>query len=292
MKPQLAWRQSSWKMLRTTFSNWMADQATSISAALAFYCAFSLAPLLVIVVAILGWLVGSEMADAHIGAQLRLLFGQSSADLIVEAMRSSRQEQGLWQTVLSVVTLIIGATTVFSALESALEQIWGTRELAPAGWRGLLRTRIISFGFVLALGFLLLISLTLTTAIAGLRGWIGNRYEGLVGVLGAVEFAFSTALGTVLVALIYRYLPARGLSWRHVLIGALVTTLLFQLGRWAIGLYLGRAAQPSSFGAAASFAALLLWFYYSAQIFLFGAEFTAVLGGSRKAEAKAGSRSE
>ena len=121
----------------------------------------------------------------------------------------------------------------------------------------------------------------MTTALAGLRGWVANRYEGLVAVLGTLEFIASTALGTGLIALLYRYLPAARLSWRHVLLGALVTTLLFQAGRWGIGLYLGRATQPSTFGAAASFAALLLWLYYSAQIFLFGAEFTAVIGGSR-----------
>ena len=144
-----------------------------------------------------------------------------------------------------------------------------------------MRTRIVSFGFILAVGFLLLVSLTMTTALSGLRGWVAHRYEGIVGLLGALEFVVSTALGTGLIALMYRYLPAVRLSWRHVLWGALVTTLLFQAGRWGIGLYLGRATQPTTFGAAASFAVLLLWLYYSAQIFLLGAEFTAVLGGSR-----------
>jgi membrane protein len=185
------------------------------------------------------------------------------------------------------VTLIIGATTVFGALESALRQVWGTSVEQTGGWRGFVRTRIVSFGFILAVGFLLLISLTMTTALSGLRGWVAHRYEGLVAVLGVLEFVLSTALGTGLIALMYRYLPAVRLPWRHVLIGALVTTLLFQAGRWGIGLYLGRATQPSTFGAAASFAALLLWLYYSAQIFLFGAEFTAVLGGTRVDKRKA-----
>jgi len=175
---------------------------------------------------------------------------------------------------------------VFSALESALQQIWGTRDKVLRGWRGFLRTRVISFGFILAVGFLLLVSLTLTTALAGLRDWVGNRYEGLVAILGVVELILSTALGTGLIALMYRYLPATRLGWRHVLLGALVTTLLFQVGRWAIGLYLGRSTEPTSFGAAASFAALLLWLYYSAQVFLLGAEFTAVIGGTRRGDAK------
>jgi len=276
-------RLRGWSVVKESFSNWLDDQASSISAALAFYCAFSMAPLLLIVVTVIGWLIGSDAADAQIGAQMRALFGPASAGLILEAMHSARQEEGIWATIVSIVTLIVGATTVFSALESALQQIWGTRDKVLRGWRGFLRTRVISFGFILAVGFLLLVSLTLTTALAGLRDWVGNRYEGLVAILGVVELILSTALGTGLIALMYRYLPATRLGWRHVLLGALVTTLLFQVGRWAIGLYLGRSTEPTSFGAAASFAALLLWLYYSAQVFLLGAEFTAVIGGTRRA---------
>jgi membrane protein len=201
--------------------------------------------------------------------------------MVVEAMHAAQKTQGIWATIVSLVTLIIGATTVFAALQSALQQIWGTAPDKSAGWRGFVRTRIISFGFILAIGFLLLVSLTMTTMLSGLRGWVAHRYEGLIAMLGVLEFIVSTALGTGLIAMLYRYLPAIRLAWRHVLVGALVTTLLFQAGRWGIGLYLGRATQPSTFGAAASFAALLLWLYYSAQIFLLGAEFTAVLGGSR-----------
>jgi len=273
---------SPWSMLKSTVNNWLSDQASSISAALAFYSAFSIAPLLVIAVAAIGWIVGAESADRFIGEQLELLFGQSTAKLVVQAMHSARQTQGIWATIVSIVTLIVGASTVFGALESALRQVWGANVPQTGGWRGFVRTRIVSFGFILAVGFLLLISLTMTTALSGLRGWVAHRYEGLVAMLGVLEFVVSTALGTGLIALMYRYLPAVRLAWRHVFTGALVTTLLFQVGRWAIGLYLGRATQPSTFGAAASFAALLLWLYYSAQIFLLGAEFTAVLGGTRR----------
>jgi membrane protein len=276
--------QHGWPLVKTTIQNWISDQASSISAALAFYCAFSLAPLLVIAVVLLGWIVGAQAADAHVGSQLTALFGKPTSKMIVDAMHAARQTHGVVATLVSVGTLIIGATTIFSALESALEQIWGTRKDAPGGWRGFVRTRVISFGFVLAIGFLLLVSLTMSTAISGMRDWVANRYEGLVAVLGVVEFVVSTALGTGLIALIYRYLPAYRLAWRHVLRGALVTALLFQIGRWAIGLYLGRATEPTSFGAAASFAALLLWLYYSAQIFLIGAEFTAAIAGSRQAD--------
>ena len=273
---------SLWQLVKGATENWLADQASSISAALAFYCAFSLAPLLIIIVSIASWIVGTELAYAYLNDQVTMLFGRQSAQLILAAMDSANSEEGIWATMLSVLMLLIGATTVFAALQEALQQIWGGRESLPQGWRAFVRARLLSFGFILAIGFLLLVSLTLTTALAALRGYVTRHFEGLVGLFAGMDFLLSIALGTGLVALMYRYLPARRLAWRHVLIGALVTALLFHFGRWAIGLYLGRATQPTAYGAAASFAALLLWLYYSAQIFLFGAEFTACLGRSRK----------
>ncbi|HEX5161842.1 MAG TPA: YihY/virulence factor BrkB family protein [Steroidobacteraceae bacterium] len=284
-------RRSPWSIVKGTIGNWLEDQASSIAAALAFYCAFSLAPLLIITVTIAGWIVGAELAYSYLGSQVTLLFGKQSADLILQAIKSSQSTDGLWATLVSAVMLLVGASTVFAALESALQQIWGGRLPRSRGWRGFVRTRLVSFGFILAIGFLLLVSLTLTTALAALRGYVTRHFEGMVGMLALLDFLMSIGLGTGLVALMYRYLPARRLAWRHVLTGALVTALLFHLGRWAIGLYLGRATQPTAFGAAASFAALLLWFYYSAQIFLFGAEFTAWLGQSRKPRPLAASTS-
>jgi membrane protein len=274
-------RRTLWQILRGTTDNWLEDQASSISAALAFYCAFSLAPLLIIIVAITGRIVGSEVAYSYVGSQLTLLFGSQSAKLILDAMRGAQTTDGLWATAVSVVMLVVGASTVFAALESALQQVWGGRGFRTRDWRGFVRARLVSFGFILAIGFLLLVSLTLTTALAALRGYALRHFEGVVGLLASLDFVISVVLGTGLVALMYRYLPARRLAWRHVLIGALITALLFHVGRWAIGFYLGRATQPTAYGAAASFAALLLWLYYSAQIFLFGAEFTACLGQSR-----------
>ena len=277
----MAHRRGLWQILKGTSENWLEDQASSISAALAFYCAFSLAPLLIIIVTIAGWIVGNELAYEYLGNQVTMLFGQQSAELILSAMKSSQSEEGIWATVVSVLMLLVGASTVFAALESALQQIWGGRASLPRGWRSFMRARLVSFGFILAIGFLLLVSLTLTTALAALRGYVTRHFEVAVGAFASLDFLLSIALGTGLVAAMYRYLPAKRLPWRQVLIGALVTALLFHLGRWAIGLYLGRATQPTAYGAAASFAALLLWLYYSAQIFLFGAEFTACLGRSR-----------
>jgi membrane protein len=275
-------RRSFWSILKGTTDNWLDDQASSISAALAFYCAFSLAPLLIICVTIAGWIVGGDVAYSYLGSQVTMLFGKQSADLILDAMESAQSKDGVWATLVSVAMLLVGASTVFAALESALQQIWGGRDALPRGWRAFVRARLVSFGFILAIGFLLLVSLTLTTALAALRGYALRHFEGMVGMFASMDFLLSIVLGTGLVALMYRYLPAKRLPWRQVLTGALVTALLFHLGRWAIGLYLGHATQPTAYGAAASFAALLLWLYYTAQIFLFGAEFTACLGQSRK----------
>jgi membrane protein len=274
-------RRAPWPLLKCAVGHWSSDQAATIGAALAFYCAFSIAPLLVILLKLAGWIVGVEAAYGHLSAQLASLFGKSTASVLLEAMRSSQTKDGLVATIVSAATLLLGATTVFNALESALEQIWGARELVPKGVRGWIRTRLLSFGLILAVGFLLLVSLSLTTALTALREAIGRRFTGFVIMTGVLDFAISTALVTGLIALIYRYMPARRMQWRPILWGALVTALLFHLGRWLIAWYLGRSTQPSAFGAAASFAALLLWLYYSAQIFLLGAEFTACFGGVR-----------
>jgi membrane protein len=276
---------SIWSILKDTTRNWLADQSTSVSAALAFYCAFSLAPLLIIIVTIAAWVVGQDLAYSYLDRQVTLLFGRESAEVLLGAMRSAQSADGVWATLVSAGMLLVGASTVFAALQQALQQIWGGRDAIPSGWRTFVRSRLLSFGFILAIGFLLLVSLTLTTALAALREFVLRHFEGAVGLFASVDFLLSICLGTGLVALMYRYLPARRLAWWHVLIGALVTALLFHLGRWAIGFYLGRATQPTAYGAAQSFAALLLWLYYSAQIFLFGAEFTACFGRSRKTTA-------
>jgi membrane protein len=261
---------------------WSSDKASTTGAALAFFCAFSIAPLLVILLTLAGWIVGANQAYAQIGAQLNALFGPSTAKILLTAMKSSQHAQGLFATLTSVVTLLIGATTVLAALEAALENIWQSGSLVPTGMRGWIRTRFLSLGFILTLGFLLLISLTLSTGLANLRERIALRHATLVGAVGAMDIVFSLTLVAGLFALIFRYMPARRLPWKVVAIGGLMTAILFDIGRWGVGLYLAHSTQPSAFGAAASFAALLLWLYYTAQIFLFGAEFTACLGGLRE----------
>lgn len=269
-------------LLACASRHWSANNGSNTGAALAFYCAFSLAPLLIIILTLAGWIVGANEAYGQIGSQLNSLFGQATATILLGAMKSSQLGQGLVATATSVGTLLIGATTVLAALEQSLEQIWKSSELVPSGVKGWLRTRFLSLGFILALGFLLLVSLTITTALSAVRNRIARDHAALVGMVGGLDFLFSLAMVALLFALIYRYMPARRLAWGVVLGGGLLTAVLFDLGRWAIGIYLAHSTQPSAFGAASSFAALLLWLYYTAQIFLFGAEFTACLGGIRE----------
>jgi membrane protein len=274
--------QRLWQLVKQAAENWSTDQASTIGAALAFYCAFSLAPLLVILVAIVGRIVGPKIAYGYVAAELSTLLGAGSAQIVLAAVRSSQTQQGNIATLVSIVTLIIGATTVFAVLELALEQMWGIETRDSRGWRGFVRTRVMSLGVILAMGFLLLVSLSITTAVTALRTLVAEQYPGFVLLTEALNLLVSLGMSTLVVALIYQYMPARRLAWRAVLYGALVTALLFHAGRWAIGAYLGMSIEPSAFGAAASFVALLLWLYYSAQIFLFGAEFTACLSDSRR----------
>lgn len=271
----------AWSLAKCAIVHWATDNSATIGAALAFYCAFSLAPLLIILVTIAGWIVDAELAYGYLGEQLTALFGKPTAQVLLQAMESSQSAEGVVATIISIGSLVIGATTVFAALEAALEQIWGAAALVPTGVKGWIRTRILSFGVILAVGFLLLVSLSISTALTALRGVIAERFAEFVALTAVLDFAISTGLITGLIALIYRYLPARRLPWRPILWGALATALLFHLGRYVVGLYLSQSTQPSAFGAAAAFAAMLLWVYYTAQIFLLGAEFTACLGGLR-----------
>jgi membrane protein len=262
--------------------NWIADNASTTGASLAFFCAFSIAPLLVIILTAAGWIIGANAAYAQIGAQLNALFGPSTAKILLGAIQSSQKAEGLLSTVVSIVTLLIGATTVLSALQALLEQIWKSESLAAPGVRGWIRTRFLSLGFILTLGFLLLVSLTISTGISSLEKRFGGTQGAIVGVFGAIDVILSLSLVAFLFALIYRYMPARRLPWKSVILGGALTAVLFDVGRWGVSVYLAHSTQPSAFGAAASFAALLLWLYYTSMIFLFGAEFTACLGGLRQ----------
>lgn len=277
--------------------NWIDDNASTTGASLAFFCAFSLAPLLVIVLTAAGWVVGATAAHSQIEAQLDALFGAAPAKTVLEAIKSSQPTQGLIATAVSAVTLLIGATTVMAALETLLRQIWKGEALAYVGVRGWIRTRILSLGFILALGFLLLVSLTVSTGLATMRDHIFKQHAAAVGLLGALDLLLSISLVALLFTVIFRYLPVRRLPWKVVAVGGILTAILFDIGRWGVSVYLAHSTQASAFGAATSFATLLLWLYYTSLIFLYGAEFTACLGGIRPnaadaAAPPAGSRSD
>jgi membrane protein len=271
-----------WALLTCAAHHWSADNASTAGAALAFYCAFSIAPLLVILLTVAGLVVSEYTAYEEVGGELNALFGPATAKILMGAVHSAEHADGLIATSVSIVTLVIGATTVLAALQAALEVMWRSGALIATGVRGWVRTRLLSFGFILTLAFLLLVSLTLSTALAGLRKHVAASYPALQGGIAALNIVLSLLLVASLFALIYRYLPARRLPWKPVAVGGLLTAVLFDAGRWAVSLYLAHSTQPSAFGAASSFVALLLWLYYTAQIFLYGAEFTACLGGLRE----------
>jgi membrane protein len=258
-----------------------------MGAALSYYTLFSIAPLLVIVIAVAGLLFGEEAARGEIFAQLRGLMGRSGADAVEDLVKHARRpEQGTIATVIGSVVLLFGATTVFGELQNALDRIWR----APArkkekGWWRLLRTRVLSFGMILGVAFLLMVSLVLSAVLAAFGKWWGGALGAWPFLTQVLDLAVSFGLMTLLFALIYKLIPRVPIEWRDVWFGAAVTAGLFALGKSLIGLYLGRSSMASAYGAAGSLVVMMVWVYYSAQIFLLGAEFTWVWAhahGSRR----------
>ena len=280
-------------LLRQTVLSWLDDYAPSMGAALSFYTLFSLAPLMLIVVAVGGMVFGEEAARGELAAQLQVLMGSGAARAVQELLASVRQpEQGSLATLVGMVLLFLGATSVFAELQNALDRIWrAPSRTQDATWWVLVRTRILSFGMILAIGFLLLVSLLFSAALSLLGRWIEPVFGAWYALATFSNALASFAMVTTLFAVIYRVMPRARVQWRDVWIGAVFTALLFTLGRYLIGLYIGRSGVVSGFGAAGSLAVILLWVYYSAQIFLFGAEFTWVYAnryGSRHLLAETG----
>ena len=265
-----------WDLTAKSVEAWVDDYAPSMGAALAYYTLFSIAPLLIIAIAVAGLVFGQEAARGEIVVQIQGLIGPEGAIAVQGLLKSANEPaRDIVLTVVSVITLVIGATTVFAELQSDLDRIW--RVPAPAKENGiwvLLRTRLLSFGLVLGLGFLLLVSLVISAAIAALGKWWNGVFEGWEALLQALNFGISFAATTLLFALIYKIMPRARIAWRDVLVGAGVTALLFEIGKFLIGLYLGKTSVASGFGAAGSLVVLLVWVYFAAQIFLLGAEFT------------------
>lgn len=265
-------------LMREAIAAWNADYAPSMGAALAYYTAFSLAPLLLIAITVAGAIFGEEAARGQVTATLGSLVGGDAAKAIEEMIKTSSESKGgVLASVIGIVTLIVGATSVFGELQSALDRIWrAPQQQQRSGLLALLRGRLLSFGLVVSLGFLLLVSLLISSMVAAL-GSVGSRllpgWEVLLQVLNA---GIGFAITGVMFAVIYRVLPSVRIPWRDVWTGAWMTAALFTIGKTLIGLYIGKAAPGSVFGAAGSMVIMLVWVYYSAQVFLLGAEFTWV----------------
>ena len=278
-----------WSMTRESFSRWSDDFAPSMGAAIAYYTVFSIAPVLVIIIAIAGFFFGREAATGQIYAQVAGLVGDNGAKAIESMVQgASGKSEGVIATVISVVVLLIGATSVFAELQTDLDRIWKAPAAAKSeGLWGMIRNRLLSLGLVLSIGFVMMVSLVISAGLAALGSWWGGAFDKFEWLLHLVNFVVSLGVITVGFALMYKILPRVDISWVDVWIGALVTALLFTIGKSLVGLYLGKSSVASAFGAAGSLAVLLVWVYYSAQIFLLGAEFTGVYAhryGSRKGQ--------
>jgi membrane protein len=264
-------------LLKETVSDWWEDGAARLAAALSYYTAFAIAPLLVLVVAIAGALFGEDAIRGQLERELSSLVGPEAAGLIEEMVARAGTEDGAgWASALGIVALLFGATGVFSELQNALNTVWDVEPKPGRGIVGFVKTRVLSFAMVLGIGFLLLVSLVLSAVLALVSSSIGRLAFGEAALATAFSFLGSFITITLLFAMIYKYLPDVRIAWRDVWVGAAVTSFLFSTGKWLIGLYLGRSATASAYGAAAALAILLLWVYYSAQIVLLGAEFTQV----------------
>jgi membrane protein len=263
------------------------DYAGSMGAALAYYTTFSLAPVLIVVIAVAGLVFGQDAARGEIAYQLRSLIGDESAKAVQELLKSASQPgKSVLASVVGIGTLLIGATSVFAELQSSLDRIWRAPALKrQTGIWSLLRQRLLTFGMVVAIGFLLLVSLALSAAVSAVDRWGGTLFPTWHSVLQGLNIGLGFGLTSFLFASAYRILPRVRIAWRDVIIGALVTAALFEGGKYLIGLYLGRATVSSGFGAAGSFVIVLAWVYYSAQIFLLGAEFTWVYAHSHGSRA-------
>ena len=271
-KPRLMWQ-----VLKEAASDWSHDRAPRLGAALAYYTVFSLVPFLVVVIALIGLVFGQQAAQSAILSQIAALVGDQTAAAIKDMIqRADQPSTGLFATGLAVGTLFLGASGVFGELQAALNTVWGVEPKAGRGLWGVVKDRFLSFVAVLGTGFLLLVSLILSSALAAFGKWFGALLPLPESVLELMNFVLSFVVVTGLFALIFKMLPDAKIGWRDVWIGAALTSALFTIGKFALGLYLGKSHVGSAYGAAGSLVLVLVWVYYSAQILLYGAEFTQV----------------
>lgn len=266
-----------WPTIKDTVRDWLDDNAARLAAALAYYALLSLAPLIVIAIAVVGFFVGADAARGRVAGELGAIVGAEAAQGI-QAVAANAQSPaaGVVSTTVGVVTLFVGASGVFGELQSSLNTVW---EVAPKPGRGLLgqlRDRFLSFTMVLGVAFLLLVSLLVSSLLSALGSVMAGALPGGEVLWQVANFTFSLGVVTLLFALIFKVIPDAKVQWRDVWLGAAFTAVLFTFGKFLLGLYLGKAAVGSAYGAAGSIIALVVWVYYAAQILLIGAEFTQV----------------
>jgi membrane protein len=264
-------------MIKETFKGWQEDGALDLGAALAYYAIFSLAPLLLIVIGVAGLVWGREAVQGQLVGQLQGIVGEQGGQAIQTMIANAgKHGSGVAATIIGLVTILFGATGVFVQLQNALDRIWNVEPKPGAGIWGFVKTRMLSFGMILGIGFLLLISLVVATAVTAVSTWATGLMPAAKVLTEGLAFVVSFALTTLLFAMIFRFLPDVKITWRDVWIGAAATALLFTLGKFLIGLYLAKSSVASTYGAAGSLVVVLLWIYYSSQILFLGAEFTQV----------------
>ncbi len=267
---------NSWTITKATFKEWLKADPFRQSAVVAYYAVFSIPALLVIVIAIAGLVFGEEAVQGEISEQIKGALGDQTAESIENIIaKVSEAKSSVIATIIGIGTLILGSTGVFTELQTSLNQVWEVQVVAKKKWLRTIRNRLFSFGLVLSLGFLMLVSLLLTTGLEALAGMIRNKLpDFLPFLLKAVNFVLSFGVITVLFALIFKILPAARIRLRDVWIGAIVTSLLFILGKFGLGIYFAKANPGSAYGAAGSIILVMLWVSYSCMILFFGAEFT------------------
>ena len=270
-------------LAKRSVSSWSDDFAPSMGAAISYYTVFSLSPLLLIIIAVAGLIFGEEAVQGQLVGQLQGFMGREGATAIQTMIKAAHEPTGgVVATVVGVVLLLVGATTVFAELQSALDRIWKVPAKAkPKGLWAVLRARVLSFGLILALAFMLMVTLALSTVLSAVGKFASGWLPGSEWLLQLLNIGISIGLSTVLFAMIFKYMPSVKIEWRDVWVGAFVTALLFEVGKYLIGLYIGKSGATETFAAAGSLVVLLLWVYYAAQIFLFGAEFTKVYANDR-----------
>ena len=269
----------SFGLLKQTFSEWLEDKAPQLGAALAYYTVFSLAPLVLVLLAIVGLIFHNDPGGAwnKITEQMSYFLDKSAVEVVQNiAQKAAQPNKSVLATVIGVILALFGASGVFGQLQDALNTVWGVKAKPGAGIWGFLRSRFLSFAMVGGVCFLLLVSLTLESLLKGFSHYVQSVLPGGIVMALAAYWIFDLAAVILLFAIIFKFLPDAEIRWRDVWIGAAITAIFFAIGKWALGLYLGSGSAASAYGAASSLITLLLWVYYSSQILLFGAEFTQV----------------